>query len=98
MTLRLVSYIVTKMRNIYSMTSIARECNVSVPTVTRVFNYSFKNLPNVLSIDEFKGNAGNDKYQCILTDPKSKRVLDILKGRELHILTDYFKKFKDRKM
>lgn len=100
MTSRLVSYIVTKMRNIYSMTSIAKECNVSVPTVTRVFNYvnfSFKNLPSVLSIDEFKGNAGKHKYQCILTDPKNKRVLDILEGRELHILTDYFKKFKDRK-
>lgn len=32
MTLRLVSYIVTKMRMIYSMSSIAKECNVSVPT------------------------------------------------------------------
>lgn len=100
MTSRLVSYIVTKMRNVYSMSSIAKECNISVSTVTRVFNYvnySSKNLPSVLSIDEFKGNAGNHKYQCILADPKNKRVLDILKGREMHILTDYFKQFKDRK-
>jgi transposase len=82
------------------LSSIAKECNVSVPTITRVFNYvnySFKFLPSVLSIDEFKGNAGNHKYQCILTDPKNKRGLDILKRRELHILTDYFKQFKDRK-
>lgn len=100
MTSRLASYILTKMRNVHSMSSIAKECNVSVSTVTRVFNYvnySSKNLPSVLSIDEFKGNAGNHKYQCILSDPKNKRVVDILKGRELHILADYFKNFKDRK-
>jgi transposase len=60
-------------------------------------NYSFKHLPSVLSIDEFKGNAGKNKYQCIITDPKNKKVLDILKGREQHILTEYFKDFKDRK-
>ena len=100
MTSRLVSLIIEKMRSTHSMKSIAEECNISVNTITRVFNYvnySFRHLPGVLSIDEFKGNAGKYKYQCILTDPKNKKVLDILEGREQHILTDYFKDFKDRK-
>jgi len=100
MTSRLVSLIIEKMRSTHSMKSIAEECNVSVNTITRVFNYvnySFRYLPVVLSIDEFKGNAGMYKYQCIITDPKNKKVLDILEGREQHILTDYFKDFKDRK-
>ena len=35
-------------------------------------------LPKVISIDEFKGNVGGEKYQCILTSPTEKRVLDIL--------------------
>ena len=100
MTSRLVSLIVEKMRSTHSMSSIADECNVSVHTITRVFNYvnySFKHMPSVLSIDEFKGNAGKKKYQCIITDPKNKKVLDVLEGREQHILTEYFKDFKDRK-
>ena len=39
---------------------------------------------------------GVKKYQCILTDPQNKKVLDILHGREQHILSDYFRKFNDR--
>jgi len=35
-------------------------------------------LPKVLSIDEFRGNTEYGKFQCILTDPLKKRVLDIL--------------------
>lgn len=32
-------------------------------------------LPQVLSIDEFRGNAGGQKFQAILTNPKSIRLL-----------------------
>jgi transposase len=63
MTSRLVSLIIEKMRSTHSMKSIAEECNVSVNTITRVFNYvnySFRHLPVVLSIDEFKGNVRID--------------------------------------
>ena len=28
-------------------------------------------MPSALSIDEFKGNTGGEKYQCIITDPVS---------------------------
>lgn len=99
MTSRLAKYIISQMNSTHSMTSIAKHCNVSVFTVARVFkyiNYSNTYLPKVLSIDEFKGNAGRGKYQCIITDPKNKRVLDILEGREQHVLSEYFRKYKDR--
>ncbi|HAE42735.1 MAG TPA: ISL3 family transposase [Clostridiales bacterium] len=99
MSSRLIQYVVTQMRSPHSVTSIAKACNLSVPTVFRVFrhiNYPPSKLPKVLSIDEFKGNAGTRKYQCILTDPKSKQVLDILEGREQHILSDYFKQMENR--
>jgi len=98
MSLRLVKYIVHQMRNCHSIKSIATECNVTTNTVFRVFkyiNYPKAKLPKVLSIDEFKGNAGK-KYQCILTDPKNKKVLDILEGREERVLSEYFRSFKDR--
>lgn len=98
MTTRLIKFIVKKMKSTHSMTSIAKECNLSVTTIFRIFKYiNYVNLrmPEVLSIDEFKGNAGR-KFQGIITDPKSRKVLDILEGREQHILTSYFRKFKDR--
>ena len=52
-----------------------------------------KKLPHVFAIDEFKGNTGNIKYQCIITDPASKRVLDILPDRSQQQLIDYLKQW-----
>lgn len=99
MTSRLIQYIISTMKKVYSVSDIAKDNNISPSTALRLFkyiNYSMRKLPEVLSIDEFKGNAGGKKYQCILTDPQNKKVLDILHGREQHILSDYFKDFKDR--
>lgn len=53
-------------------------------------------LPNVVSIDEFKGNVDGEKFQCILTAPTEKRVLDILPDcKERHIY-EYLQRFKNR--
>ena len=98
MTTRLLQHIIRQMKSTHSMTSIAQHCNLSIPTIFRMFRfveYKPTKLPEVLAIDEFKGNAGR-KYQGILTDPKNHIVLDILEGREQHILIDYFKPFKER--
>ena len=96
MTNRLSAYIIEKLRNEVSFTSVAREVNLSTPTVMRVFDlvsYSFNKLPTALSIDEFKGNTGGEKYQCIITDPINKRVLDILPKRYEDYLSSYFHRF-----
>ena len=96
MTNRLSAYIIDKLRDVVTYTSVAREINLSVNTVIRVFgvvDYGHKNLPSALSIDEFKGNTGGEKYQCIITDPVKKVVLDILPARTEVCLTKYFAKF-----
>jgi len=98
MSTRLIKYVIDQMRSTHSMTSIANHCNLSVTTIFRIFKfieYTNTTMPRVLSIDEFKGNAGR-KFQGIITDPVNKKVLDILPGREEYILTDYFKRFADR--
>lgn len=98
MTIRLIQAIVNKLKSTHSMTSIAQDCNLSTPTISRVFKYiqyTNTSMPKVLSIDEFKWNAGR-KFQGIITDPKNRTVLDILEGREQYILSDYFKRFTDR--
>lgn len=96
MTNRLPLYIIDKLRNEVSFSNVAREVNLSVSTVIRVFDlvsYSPKELPVALSIDEFKGNTNGEKYQCILADPVNKVVLDILPKRYEHYLTEYFNRF-----
>jgi transposase len=92
----LISYIMRELRSTNSIKSVAQRCNVSPYTVTRVFDFvspGKPTLPEVLSIDEFKGNSETGKYQCILTDPKNHKVLDILPGREAHHLSSYFSSF-----
>lgn len=96
MTNRLSAYIIDKLRTTTSFTAVAREVNLSVSTVIRIFDlvsYSNKKLPVALSIDEFKGNTSGEKYQCILTDPVNKVVLDILPKRYESYLATYFTAF-----
>lgn len=96
MTGRLAEFVINKLTDERSFTSVAREVNLSVSTVIRIFDqvsYPVAKLPTVLSIDEFKGNTWGEKYQCILTDPENKVVLDILPERYKSYLTRYFKRY-----
>ena len=96
MTIRLCAFVIDKLRDERSFTSVAKEVNLSVSTVIRIFDvisYPKPELSNALSIDEFKGNTWGEKYQCILTDPVNKVVLDILPERYKPYLTRYFKGF-----
>ena len=96
MTNRLSAFVIDKLRDERSFTSVAREVNLSVSTVIRIFDtvsYPKAKLSEALSIDEFKGNTWGEKYQCILTDPINKKVLDILPERYKPYLTNYFKQY-----
>lgn len=54
-------------------------------------------LPRVLSIDEFRGNTEYGKFQCILTDPLKKRVLDVLPTFKEEEIYRYLSSFPNRK-
>lgn len=100
MTNRLSAFVIDKLRDERSFTSVAREVNLSVSTVIRIFDtvsYPKPELSQALSIDEFKGNTCGEKYQCILTDPVNKVVLDILPERYKPYLTGYFKQYSKEK-
>ena len=99
MTSRVYSSILESLKSNYSFSHVAHSLNISTATVQRIMrllSYSCTSLPEVLSIDEFKGNSGGAKYHCILVDPVNRKVLDILKDRKSHILTEYFRNFNDR--
>ena len=80
-----------------SFTEMAKRSDVSVSTVIR---YCSKlaipkpaQLPTVLGIDEYKGNAEGQMYQVIITDLRNHFVMDILPKRETRALIQYFKTF-----
>ncbi|SUP40075.1 ISL3 family transposase [Veillonella criceti] len=96
-TPRLREVICQQLSEVTSYKAVAKHCHVSVNQVLRVFNeinYSRPStLPPVLSIDEFKGNAAGQKYQVILTDPETHKILDILPKRDTTELAKYFAQF-----
>ncbi len=94
---RLVEYICEKLREVYSFSSLARELSLSISTIIRYFDLisygTPTSLPNVIAIDEFKGNADNEKYLAIITDPENGIVLDILPTRHNYYLSHYFSQY-----
>lgn len=87
-------YICHQLRQTVSYSYVALQTNVSSSTAARIFdriNYERPDIPRVLSIDEFKGNAETGKYQCILVDGKKHRILDILPDRTQSHLCNYFR-------
>lgn len=92
---RVNAMICDQMAKSVPVTTIAKDLGLSPATVTRIFDLvsypKITKMPTALSIDEFKGNAGTAKYQCILVDAQKKRVLDILPDRKLEHLQKYFR-------
>ena len=80
-----------------SFKAIARSHGVSVSTVIRYFDgLTFKrplHLPEVLSLDEFRGNAHGQRYQVAVNDPQRHETLDILPKRTALELIRYFSQF-----
>lgn len=93
-TSRLTSFIAATLHDSVSVSSVAKTCNVSTTTVNRILDtisFDRPKLPRAISIDEFKGNADGQKYQCILVDPVKHSVLDILPSRSQAQLISYFR-------
>lgn len=89
----------------YNLTinKIAEKNHVSKYTVrkeleeaTEVIPNKRKNLPRVISFDEFKADTKEGKYAFILTDPIHRKLLDILSNRKKEYLIDYFKYVNNR--
>ena len=84
----------------WSMKDIARDTRTSVSGVARCLALypqgKPRELPRVLSFDEFKGNANGERFQCILTAPEERRILDILPDRKGSTIQSYLRSFSNR--
>lgn len=99
-TQRLWANVITALGDVKSMKQIAKENNISGSSVARIFdNISTKTiskLPKVIGIDEFRGNSGGEKFNCILTNPSKREILDIMPKRQSEDLYKYFSTFSNR--
>ena len=67
----------------YTVRKELEEATAMIPNIR-------KNLPRVISFDEFKADTKEGKYAFILTDPIHKKVLDVLSNRKKEYLIEYF--------
>ena len=100
LTNRLALQAIGKLSDKTSRKDLAREFHVSESTICRWMNLTEygkpDRLPPVLSIDEFRGNSGGEKFQCILTSPVQKRILDILPDCRESRIYEYLQQFPNR--
>ena len=95
-TNRLSAFIIEQLKEKQSMKDVAKISNLSSSTVSSLLpclSTSASYLPEVLCIDEFRGNTGNFKYQVSLIDGKIGKPIDIVECRHKHYLFSYFNKF-----
>lgn len=80
-----------------SLKYISEKNRVSITTVENelleiesAIPKKIKNLPRVISLDEFKADTKEGKYAFVLNDPIHKKVLDVLPNRKKEYLMQYF--------
>lgn len=86
----------TESFRLQSFTSVAKRQGVSVTSIIRWFdklNCPHPKLPECIAIDEFRGNAGGEKFQCNVADPVKHQVIDILPSRNTEDLCKHFLKY-----
>lgn len=92
-TRRLAFYIVSLLRQTFSIKQSAKLTGVSIQTVCQLLDTirhpPSDYLPQAFSIDEFKSNASTGQYKCILVVPKKRLILGILPDRPQSHLADY---------
>lgn len=95
-TNRVFLKIVEELAETRTIKSVAKSHRMSAPTAAKVLDYidyTPTKLPKVLSIDEFKGDANGERFQCILTDAENHEIFDILPTRKQEDLLAYFGTF-----
>ena len=95
MSKAVIATMLYKLQGTPTCIGIVKELDVSSTTIIRMFAKAFTfripdYLPTTLAIDEFRGNAGGQKFQVIVTGPEGKRRPDTLPERSELALLSYF--------
>src|SRR5699024_9089733 len=76
-------------------TMAGRMCGVSPASLRRLLDKrklpQRQVLPKVIAIDEFKGDAGKERFQTIIVDVEKKEIIEILPDRRVKTVEEYFR-------
>lgn len=79
----------------HSFTTAGKMTGLSTNQVIRLFDQRTikvnRVLPEVIAIDEFKGDADKEKFQTIIVDVKNKKIIDVLPDRLSKTIEHYFR-------
>lgn len=93
-----VNSVFDDLTNIYSFSQIGQNNNMSSQNVIRLMTkfmpifHNVVHLPEAIGIDEFRGNSGGNKFQVVITDLKTHKVIDVISERSEDALCHYFRK------
>lgn len=92
----IINNVFDNLTEIKNLKQIGKDNNMSSQNISRLmkkFTPIFHNityLPEAIGIDEFKGNAGGNKFQVVITDLKKHKVIDIISARSEDALYQFF--------
>ena len=98
-----VNKVFDELKDIRSFSQIGKDNNMSSANVTRLmckFMPIFHQttcLPEAIGIDEFRGNSGGNKFQVVITNLKTHKVIDVISNRSEDALIHFFKNITNAK-
>ena len=93
-----VNNVFDDLTTIKNLSQIGQDNNMSSQNVSRLMNkfipifHKTTTLPEAIGIDEFRGNSGGNKFQVVITDLKSHKVIDVISSRSEDALYNFFSK------
>lgn len=91
-----VNNIFDQLTDIKNLKQIGKDNNMSAQNVCRLMNtfmpvfHNISSLPEAIGIDEFKGNAGGNKFQVVITNLKTHKVIEVIYARSEDALYHFF--------
>lgn len=98
-----VNNVFDDLTSIKNLSQIGNDNNMSSQNVSRLMNkfmpifHNTTSLPEAIGIDEFKGNSGGNKFQVVITNLKTHKVIDVISARSEDTLYNFFRKISNPK-
>ena len=98
-----VNSVFDDLTSIKNLSQIGQDNNMSSQNVSRLMNkfmpifHNTTSLPEAIGIGEFRGNSGGNKFQVVITDLKTHKVIDVISDRSEDALYNFFRKISNPK-
>ena len=98
-----VNNVFDELSSLNSFSNIGKHTGMSAQNVTRLMKkfipifHNVTSLPDAIGIDEFRGNAGGNKFQVVITNLKTHKVIDVISARSEDAIRHFFKNISNSK-